>query len=222
MNTTFIGIPCYGGKVGEGVIQSLSYHGERDVIITPLGFSVLTKNFNILYCQALNRRPQVDRFCMHHDDVLAQPGWLTKMLTLMNKHGADILSVAIPIKDKRGLTSTAMDLRSTENPYRIKNLSLRELHEDFEPTFTHPNLLVNSGLMLVNLSRPECEKLVFRFTDEILPDPKQPGKLAAYGVSEDWNFSAQAHALGLKVFCTTEVRVHHVGQYKFDNSNWGE
>ena len=192
--------------------------------ISVSGFSVLTRNFNMLYAQALNQRANgTTHFCMHHEDIIPDKFWLDRMLAIMKERDADILSVVAPLKDNRGLTSTGIDepLPGHVEGWEFKRLTLTEIYNDYPATFTHPKLLINTGLMLVKLTQPWCEKLHFEFTDAIIPNPKEPGKFMPVGVSEDWNFSRMAHKLGLKVYATREIPLLHFGQGKFSNGKWG-
>lgn len=222
MAHVFIGIPAYGGVIGEGVLSSVLQCSDpsKRVMknIATQGYSILTRNFNSLYCEALNSRENgVTHFCLHHSDIVPEPLWLDKMLTIMEHAEADILSVVSPIKDHRGLSSCAID---TGDPWVVKRLSLNELHDDYPATFTDPHLLVNTGLMLVNFKNPVTEKLRFEFTDGIKLD-KETNKFRPVGMSEDWNFSRRANQLGLKIYSTREVRLLHFGQGKFSNDKWG-
>lgn len=215
----FLAIPCYGNKVGAETIASVmnaSINGIKKTVAV-LGFSILTRNFNMLYAEALNSRTRHTVFCMLHDDISPEIGWMDKMLQLMDSHNADILSVVSPIKDNRGMTSTALDIPLGNS---VRRLSLTELYTNYDATFTHEKLLVNSGLMMVRLTDSRCEKLWFSFEDSIIKNAD--GKFEAIGLSEDWTFSRRAHAEGLRVFATREVKLTHTGQMKYDNSKWGQ
>jgi GT2 family glycosyltransferase len=146
------------------------------------------------------------------------------MVRLLQEHKADVLSVVIPIKNEKGLTSTALDvgIGDEDSHWRVKRLTLTEIYNDYEPTFTHEKLLVNTGLMLVDLRKPWVENVWFAFEDKIIPDPKVPGNFKAVGVSEDWFFSRRARELGAKLYATREISVLHSGTNEFSNASaWG-
>ena len=223
----YIGIPTYDGRVHKNLTNALQRAAMRRVSKTTsiITCSILPRAFNLLFAHALNeRRNGTTHFCLLHDDVVPQPLWLDEMLGLMKKHQADVLSVVIPIKNEKGLTSTALDVGiGDEDPHwRVKRLTLTEIYNNYEPTFTDEKLLVNTGLMLVDLSKPWVENVWFAFEDKIIPDPKVPGNFKAVGVSEDWFFSRRARELGAKLFATREVAVRHVGSADYSNASaWG-
>lgn len=164
-------------------------------------------------------------FAMIHNDIIALPGWLDKMLALAEKHDADILSVISPIKDERGLTSFALDEEIEPGngglpvEYAPRRLTLTEIYDNYPETFEVPGkLLINTGLMLVRLKNPLTEELYFAFDDKII---KQKGKFIPVGISEDWFFSRLAQAKGLKVFATREIKLNHAGRFLFGNEKWG-
>lgn len=220
----FIALPCYGDRIHASIVDSLMKSVKdpaRVVRIMSNSFSILTRNFNSLYCQALNSRTDgVTHFCMIHDDiVINNMFWLDKMIDIMASSEADILSAIVPIKDKRGVTSTAQDLRSDDQPYRVKRYTMHELHK-MPATFTADNLLLNSGLMLVDIRKEWAEKVCFQFNDAITKGPQ--GTYYPVGLSEDWLYSIKARAFGAKLFATREISVHHVGQTRYPNdSAWG-
>lgn len=223
----YIGIPTYDGRVHKNLANALqkataNRYPKTTSIIT---CSILTRAFNLLYAHALNERKNgTTHFCLLHDDVVPQPLWLDEMMRVMQKHQADVLSVVIPIKNGKGLTSTALDVGiGDEDPHwRVKRLTLTEIYNEYEPTFTHEKLLVNTGLMLVDLRKPWVENVWFAFEDKIVPDPNVPGDFKAVGVSEDWFFSRRARELGAKLYATREIPVSHSGSADYSNASiWG-
>ena len=170
----FLGIPSYGNMVHEGLIESVRFGSARGLLRMKqtVSFSILTHNFNILFAAALTARKHgITHFALHHDDISPEFYWLDKMMDLMNHHGADILSAVSPIKDpKKGLTSTALDepFKDEDPRWRVRRLTLNEIHKNYEPTFTTDTLLVNSGLMLVDIRKPRVEKIAFRFENDIV------------------------------------------------------
>jgi GT2 family glycosyltransferase len=225
--SVYIGIPTYDGRVHKNLATALQKATANRVSKTTsiITCSILTRAFNLLYAHALNeRRNGTSHFCLLHDDIVPEPLWLDKMMSLMEREHADVLSVVIPLKDDKGLTSTALDMAvGDEDPHwRVKRLTLNEIYHDYAATFTHEKLLVNTGLMLVDLRKPWVENVWFAFEDRIIPDPKTPGYFKAVGVSEDWFFSRRARELGAKLYATREISVVHTGAAEYSNASpWG-
>lgn len=201
--------------------------GERgQVRVRPLSRSLLPHCFNALWCGALNERP-VDVFCMMHDDILPAAGWLDALLAELDRTGADVLSVVVPLKDERGLTSTAV--RHPETGW-LRRLTIREterLPETFDAGAAgHPGqtLLVNTGCFVCRFDAEWVERIVWREEDGIHRD--RDGRFYATVLSEDWLFSMDAADLGLKVLATRKIPVKHVGPYGYPNGgewgSWGE
>ena len=225
-----LGLPTYDSKIHNRLMLALL--NEANQPNTP-SFSVLTnhssllaRGFNELYCYALNHRPEVTHFMMIHADVIPERGFIGKMYAEMERAGCDVLSVALPLKDNRGLTSTALDMGHKE-PKRLSLKELALLPETFEALdLARLNgnekvnigpLLVNSGLMLVDLRKPWCEQCWFAITDRI--ERNEQGIFQPVTDSEDWYFSRRARLLGAKVMATRIIQARHVGNMEFPN--WG-
>jgi hypothetical protein len=218
-NHTYIGCPTHNGEMrGDiaSVILDCVAGGDR-IAFCHHKYSKLTQNFNMLLCDAINRKIYT-HFLMIHGDIVPAEGWFRKMHAVMEEVGADILSAVVPIKTMKGVTSTGYCVEETV-PLKIRRLTLAEIHQMPE-TFTHEHLIVNTGLMLINLRAPFVENvgkgLAFRVTDQILTMPD--GSLKAFGGSEDWLFSLDARKLGAKIFATRAVKVNHVGGHSFSNA----
>lgn len=207
------------------------------VVVMPSLFysSLLCLNFNSLWAAALvfRRNGVADYFCLHHDDVEVRThGWLDEMVTEANRVGAAVLSAVIPIKDDSGTTSTALD---TGDPWRPTKLTLAECRK-LPATFGQADvaaagyggrLLLNTGLMLIDLRRPywyetvrrdgDEDELFFRFQirDRIRPMPD--GQLRAQVRSEDWEFSRLCHERGVPIYATTKIQCVHHGDYEWPN-----
>lgn len=217
----FVGIPSYGNQIHEGILGAFVKASENQVAsVCCASYSILTRNFNILLCGALNmRNVGVTHFLLWHADIVPTTDFfIDKMLDLMNKKQADVLSVIIPIKEKTGFTSTAME---TDDPWTFKRLTMTEVFDKrCNATFTDPKLVVNSGLMLVDLRKPWVENICFDFEERIYRD--ENGTFKAGGVSEDWLFSRRAKALGAKLYATREIQAVHMGAHGFTNyAAWG-
>src|SRR4051812_48922453 len=115
--------------------------------VDDVGSSLLALNFNEMWARALNARSQgITHFVMLHADVVPHSAtWVGQLRSIMDRHAASVLSVVLPIKDQRGLTTTG--LYSPGDPRLRRRLTLQEVYQQ-PPTFTHEHLLVNTGLMM--------------------------------------------------------------------------
>ena len=232
MPKILIGLPTYDSRTDSR--QALYLYGaRRDNLVTDVktrSLSLLAYCFNNLWCDALNDKTY-DYFLLMHADIVpcAPTGWISKLI--QEAHGYDLLSALVPVKNQDGLTSTAME--SAEHP-TPRRLSLHEANQ-LPTTFTardvakvygweqhaEQRLLLNTGLMLMDLrrNRDKWEQMYFRITDRI---EKRNGKFVPLVDPEDWDFSRQAHAQGLKVAVTRAVTLLHNGSADYSNAGvWG-
>jgi GT2 family glycosyltransferase len=222
-----ISSPSYDGRVQSGVMTAIMLATKNDNIHVQLrtaDCSSLTRVFNTLWAGALNdRKNGLTHFAMIHDDVCPEPLWLDKMFALMESKKADVLSAIIPLKTTEGLTSTAFDERlfdgTLDDHYRIRSITIREAFK-MDPTFTAKNILLNTGLMLIDFRKQWVENIAFRFEDEIL---FREEKFVVRQVSEDWAFSRDAVKHGASLWATREVKVKHIGRAAYTNEKeWGK
>lgn len=219
----FLGIPCHAGGVYEGTARSTFVTSEVPGRVACMFHptSLLPRGFNKLYATALNG--DFTHFAMLHADIeVLIPYWIDRMIELMDKTKADVLSVVSPIKNMKGLTSTAVDINPHTgewDKWRVKRLTMKEVF-DRPPTWTEDGLLINTGCMLVNLQSDIADKFYFEFIDQIIFD--ENGNRKAVGVSEDWQFSRLVHSMGGKIFATREIPLAHIGPASFGNQMiWG-
>ena len=223
MAQVFLAIPTYLDRIENSNLILAVLNATEHHAIAPVTSSTSANclGFNILWLKALSLRSAgFTHFCMLHSDVVPEHFFVDKMLSVMARTGADVLSAVIPIKDQKGLTSTALDepVGDWDPRWRKRRLTLREIHE-LEPTFTHDRLLLNTGLMLVDITKPWVDSIHFHFDDAII---EHRGERVAVASPEDWNFSMDARALGAKLYATREVRVMHAGQAMYSNGfAWG-
>lgn len=155
--------------------------------------SLLAQCFNGLWCKALNAQAegkQVDYFAMQHSDVEPCDGWLDLLIDEMESKDLDVLGVAIPIKDNRGITSIAIG--EPGDNWRVKcRLSLREIHS-LPVTFTSDDiggqLLLNTGLWVCRFDPKWNTQIHFEINDRIVYDSKSKCYRAQVE-PEDWFFS---------------------------------
>ena len=220
----FVAIPTHSGTICDklaGAMIQATRKGNIAKLSTTNG-SVLTRNFNMSLAVALNNREKLSHLCIVHGDIeILKPFWLDTMLEIMAREKADILSVVSPIKTMEGFTSTAIDEPTSLPHWSVKRLTLHEIFKDYPATFTHPKILLNTALMLIDLGWKGIEKCYFAFEDKLVKD--KDGKFHPVGVSEDWVFSRQARALGARMFATREIQINHVGSMRFGNTEpWGD
>jgi len=190
-----------------------------------------------VWVQALNafESGQITHFAMLHSDVIPQPGWLDMLLNELETLKADLVSVCIPIKDGRGLTSCGIG--DEANPWgTFRRFTVRELL-NMPATFSIADteyaersdlyLLHNTGCWMCDLRNP----LFFRTNDdgELMASFNFPvrarrvgGKWVKERESEDWYFSRQIHASGANTCITRKVSLVHRGNADFPNDRaWG-
>lgn len=223
MNHVLIGAPTYDGTRYNSLAMARVLRDEiPDTLVNLIEFSgsVLTYSFNSLWAAALNLRQAevpVTHFLLWHADIMPEPNnWLEIMLGEMKRTGAKVLSAVAPIKNDKGMTSTARDT----DLYHPLRYTVTELSQMTEPTWTEPDLLINTGLMLVDFSAPWVENICFTMTDKI--EKNADGKYRVYFTPEDWNFSRSCRALGIPVHATIAVTINHIGRASYSSANvWG-
>ena len=109
---TFLAVPYYEGFSGP-CADVITYASEDPSSVYPCyrGDSHLCRNFNKLWCDALNTRKKEGwtHFAMIHADVRPyQRYWLDYLVNSQRKSGADLLSAVLPIKDDLQTSSTAI------------------------------------------------------------------------------------------------------------------
>jgi hypothetical protein len=222
-----VAIPTYDGKVNAQSLPGIFHASEHASMSLQInGGSLLALVFNRLWCQALNERKKsnLTHFAMHHADIEAPPGWLDSLLVEQQRVGADVLSVVIPIKDNRGITSTGIRDPEKGNVTRFTMKQIMEMPETFDISDTgFPGrwLMVNTGLWVCDFTRPWVEKVCFSILDATVQ--ADDGTFKPQTLPEDWNFSGFCAREGLKVFATRKVPVTHHGNAGYDNQHaWGE
>jgi hypothetical protein len=226
---TLVAMPTYLGRIEDAsVLYSLMHatkpNSVNDWRLATGSTSANCTGFNKLYAEALDLRDagQITHFLMLHSDIVPEIHFLDKLHEIMARLGCDVVSAVSPIKDRLGLTSTALEQRVGDRDDDWggpRRLTMREIMK-MEPTFTAPNLLVNDALMLVDLRKDWADKVWFHFDDRI---GLYRGKRVPQMKPEDWNFSRDAKKLGAVLYATREVKLTHRGQQDFPNScAWGE
>jgi hypothetical protein len=217
----FLALPTYNGERSNAsaIVAAVRNPGPFQNIRTEdSGSSFLTHTFNGMWAKALNARAEgVTHFLMMHSDVYPHSlTWIQDLFAIMERMNAQLLSVVLPMKDARGLTTTALE----DELRGARRLTMREI-EARDPTFTDPELLVNTGLMLVDMREPWVESMYFDMQSGIAR-----GLTGAFVVcqadSEDWVFSRLARSAGVQLWATRELRATHYGRCPFPNfGGWG-
>ncbi|MFZ5829134.1 MAG: hypothetical protein ACOY3P_03565 [Planctomycetota bacterium] len=242
MDTTiFIAQPTYAGARVDSVIAAASMATARYRFrYVSLGKSLLACNFNTLWTTALSdyEAGNCTHFAMLHPDITPDGFWVDLLMDQLERHRLDMISAVVPLKDARGLTSTAVDRDQTG--FHIRRLSLTEVYrlpEVFckEDTIEHGlnpaglPLLVNTGCWLADLRNPrwfQCDalgRLVCSFTinDCVMRRPDD-GRWFPKVESEDWWFSRRMHEVGLRYAATRAVPLTHHGLGEYHNRGpWG-
>jgi hypothetical protein len=198
--------------------------------------------FNMLLADALNARREypITHFAMIHDDQAADEGWLDVLMDELDATGADMVSAVVPIKNQHGLTSTAVDVEGA--PWIVRRLTMTEVFdlpetfgiEDIPWRLPHSQLLVNSGLWVMRLdtwaddifprdnptgaARPA--RLHFNDHARLVQLPN--GEYASEDISEDWDWSRQIVALGLRPVATRKVKLYHERPEFHNHAPWGD
>jgi hypothetical protein len=223
----YLGCPS-GGDMTLGAAVGFHRSTRRKshhVELLANGSSLATGNFNRLWTWALNasRKGRVDYFAMIHSDIEPGEFWLDPLIDELEAKNLDVLGVVAPIKDGRGMTSTALAHESGD-PYRLKaRLTMAEvfrLPETFTSADVGAPLLINTGLWVCKFREEWARKIYFTVNDRIMLD--RDGEYIPQIEPEDWFFSRLLHELGLKVGCTRKIPLMHQGRTAYPNDRpWG-
>lgn len=224
MATILLSIPTYKNDVHAAAMFSImGATKEHKVLRFRSDSSAQCNTLNTAWIQALELYDErkVDYFACHHTDIEAEAGWLDKLVTILKAQKADIISAVVPIKNASGFTSTAYDesLNGRDAIWFPRRLTMKEVCK-LPKTFTAPNILLNTGLMLVDLSKPWTREMYFSFTDRIVTID---GKRRAVFEPEDWAFSRLARAHGAtSLWATWDITLNHWGEGAYANQTpWG-
>jgi hypothetical protein len=194
--------------------------------------SILTHGFNRLWARALNGRPTDDttHWAMQHDDIVPPACWVDTQIDEMARTGADVMSAVVPIKDRRGLTTTGLRNVQTGENRRLTMTEIMRLPETFgiDDLEHGPDdvLIVNTGLWVCRFTEPWVEPPFFPgFVQLDRLQRHEDGTFSAACLSEDWCFSEWASRVGLKVMATRTTALAHLDdagkEYRNDHV-WGE
>jgi hypothetical protein len=243
-SNVFLTCPLYDGRLDAGTARSLwSTASQRHrVNVLALGNSLLATNCNWLWCTGLNNRAtgNFKWFAMLHADIEPDYWWLDTLIAEAEKHDADVMSAIVPIKDQRGVTSTAIS-KPGSRYQQFCRLTMRQVrHESFPDTFgieeaasaleglpeplrianvPREALLVNTGCFVCRFDRPWCEQVWFAMDEGI---QRIEGQWAPVQQSEDWIFARKVAQQGGKVMATRLLPLAHKGLTQFlSTQTWG-
>lgn len=241
----FLGMPTYGQQTAQAGCGFWRACADMSQVMNAVQHgSLLASNFNQLWASALNvvhKGGRVDYFAMLHDDIgpidigqeiygpdglptETRPHWLDMLIEELEANELDVLGVAVPIKDTRGMTSLALARDDGDNWLPHCRLSMRDVF-DLPETFTsadlgHP-LLLNTGCWVCKFDFAWAEKVSFTINDRIVFN-KAADRYQSQTEPEDWYFSRLLHEMGLKVGATRKIRVTHAGRQDYQNMQpWG-
>lgn len=247
-DTVFIATPTYSEDINTGSARALWHLATRgDSVRLRVGTrssSLVPGSCNNLLCEAMNEREShnIKWFAMLHGDIEPEAYWVDKLIEIANESSADMLSVVVPIKDPRGVTSTA--IASGDERTQFCRLTQRQVwHESFPSTFDiyecagaleslpgelcvpvvpRVGLRLNTGCMIVRMDRPWMQdgSVFFENIDWI---ERTANGWRARDISEDWRFSQKIQEAGGRLLATRAVRLVHKGFTSFPNNlPWGE
>lgn len=203
--------------------------GAKNIPLVPFcsSSSLLNHCFNNLWTCLHNLRRQGHEFthwALLHDDILPEPGWIHTLITEMDRKDADFISAIAPIKDDRGLTSTAM---YDDDIWDFQRLTMKEVMAMPETVtaadFPGKQLLLNTGCCVLRMKGEWVDnprKFPFETLERI--DTGSDGDYIASVVSEDWLWTDKLRKAGAKLAFTRKVSLAHEGDHDFRNdSEWG-
>jgi hypothetical protein len=223
---TFLAQPGYGKQTADsGLALWRARQDMSDVLVEYRCGSLLAANFNSLWVAALNAAHKginVKYFAMLHDDIGPAPGWLDVLIEELEAKELDVLGVAVPIKDHKGLTSLAIDGEDTWRPKcRLTLSEVLALPETFTSEDVGGPLLLNTGCWVCRFNPEWARQVHFTINDRIVFN-RATNQYESQVEPEDWFFSRLCHEIGLKIGATRKVRLMHRGETDFNNfSDWG-
>jgi hypothetical protein len=217
----FLAVPYYQQFPGECVDNHDAPCSEKhECVVHRRGEAFVDRCFSSCWAAALNSRPWT-HFGMVHVDVSPPKLYLDHMLALMDRSGADLLSVVLPVKTMHGYTSTA--LMSPDGRWRRLTMhEVAELPEVFDAEsagFPGCRLLASTGLWIARFDQQWTEEVWFETKCRIV---RRGEEFVVKSFPEDWHFSMLLHSMGLRVMSTRAVKCDHWGMAPYPNDRaWG-
>ena len=202
----FVGLPSHDGTRLNALALADITARRKDAILAERFGCFLPANRNDLWCQALNMAPRPELFLWLDADVIPTDDFVTVLEGEMRATGADLMGGVVSMKTKPGDTSIALD--ADEFGRKTRRMHLSEM-AGLTDTWTHPRLLLSTGLILVDFRKPWVEQVSFATEDRI---EKRDGKFVTVNDSEDYRWCRQVRSLGGSIFATRKVGTTHVGR----------
>ncbi len=244
MSNVYLACPLYDGTLHFGAARGIwNSSRQHRVRVGEMKLSLIPQNCTAHWCIALNLRKELDLqwFAMLHADVVPELWWIDTLIAEAEKHGADMISAGVPLKDNSGLLSMGI-LKPGGLFGHCHRLSLAQfLHPDFPETFginecveglarlppplrvtglPREALLVNTGCMVVRIDQPWATKVWFNDPTGI---EQVEGEWRAASMPEDWFFSHRVAQEGGRVMATRLLRLTHRGTTDFPSDQiWGQ
>lgn len=221
----FLALPSRDGWMRSAFMAALDDVRENAgvCVVGLVQTSLLANGFNKAFCGALNGRDRgITHFLLVHADVVPQGRWFYQMCQDMARFNLDVLSAVITFRNDTGKTSTAIEDDNREpHPYYMhrdagygddrlvfpKNAVLTSREQ--------PKLLINTGCLLMNITRPWADEFSFMVGDLI--GKNKDGKFEALNEPEDWRMSRHLMAKKVPYGATSKVHVIHHGTKDFLN-----
>ena len=217
----FLAVPTYNNSLHSlahmGIMHASRQHTMHCAV---LSCSLLAHGFNQLWASAVISK--CEWFAMLHADIGPSAHWVDALIEEAEAHEADVMSALSPIKSSQNEYSTALLQRDLNaDPRRLHVSHIESLPDTFDASdiravMGSPTGMmgVNTGCWVARLKQPWNKQVHFEIKSWIDWEPEGPICRVS---PEDWGFSRQAHDLGIRLFCTTKVRLRHVGEACYQN-----
>jgi hypothetical protein len=223
--------PCASLRTPHrGAVRGFLRPSERGLerIEMELASSSLPRVFNRLWINALNMRDKHNftHVAMLHNDCAPDGPWLDILYDEQVRTGADMVSVAIPIKSSDGYTSTAVS-DPDGDPWINRRLTMAEVFalpetfgiEDIPWAKPGAILLANTGCFLMRFDEAWVEDLCWRFENRTYK--AADGQWMHAELTEDWLCSHDLAKFGKRVVCTRKVKLEHELPQWHNRHVWG-
>lgn len=217
----FLAIPTYG-SVAQELITAVTKATKKPMVYRPRGSSLLTDNFNELWCMMANG--DYEYFAMIHSDISPEDYWLDKLIAILEEKKADVVSTVLSIKDASATTSTAFAEHESKNITRLSYEEIKKLPKTFDEEDVvklrgkEGTLLVNTGLWVMKVG-DWCKGFTGFYSQTALHFDEKKNKWVCKRISEDWLFSMDAKKLGAKIYATRAINATHIGRQGWNNQD---
>jgi hypothetical protein len=229
-----IGMPRFGAvEMGAAIAYcapnthaDIDEEAKVDVVAWQTSCTSSTTNaMNQILAKALDYRDDgfITHLAMIHADVEPEGPWTNILWNEQRLHGDVVTSAVIAIKDNRLRSSTAIG--DVSDDWKVNAwIGLGE-RGDIPDTFGTEDvcepgecLLVNTGLMLMDLRWPGWDDFSFQWYSRIEKwrEGEEWGRRTDFR-PEDWEMSRYLHRHGARYHATFKVPAVHVGNGRWPN-----